>query len=150
MEINPIRTESDYEAALKEISRLMEKDPAPGTLDGDRLDVMATLVEAYERIHFPIELPDPIEAIKFRMDQQNLTVSDLRPYIGPSNRVYEVLARTRPLTLGMIRRLHAGLGIPAHVLITQSQAQIASSKARRATRPGRREGPNVKGLSHTG
>ena len=117
MDICPIRTEADYRAALADISRLMEADPEPGTPDGDRLDVLATLVEAYEARHYPVAPPDPIEAIKFRMDQEGLTAKDLTPYIGRLNRVYEVLSRRRPLTLPMIRRLHSGLGIAAESLI---------------------------------
>jgi HTH-type transcriptional regulator/antitoxin HigA len=88
------------------------------TPEGERLDIMVTLVEAYERRHFPLELPDPVEAIRFQMDQMGLTVKDLEPMIGRSNRVYEVLNRKRPLTLKMIWRLHRGLGIPAESLIT--------------------------------
>ena len=117
MEIRPIHTEQDYRAALRDISALMDLDPAPATPDGDRLDVLATLVQAWEARNYPITAPDPIEAIKFRMEQGGLTVKDLEPMIGRSNRVYEVLARNRKLTLGMIRRLHKGLGIPAEVLI---------------------------------
>ena len=117
MEIRPIRTEADYNAALKTISGLMESDPAIGTPDGDRLDVLATLVQAYEAQHFPIDLPDPIEAIKFRMEQAGLTAKDLEPMIGRRNRVYEVLNRKRSLTLPMIWKLHKGLGIPAESLI---------------------------------
>ncbi|GAA4325091.1 DNA-binding protein [Pigmentiphaga soli] len=117
MEIRPIYTEADYRAALKEISRLMESDPALGTPDGDRLDVLATLVQAYEAKHYPIDLPDPVEAIKFRMEQAGLTPKDLEPMIGKRNRVYEVLNRKRGLTLPMIWRLHTELGIPAESLI---------------------------------
>lgn len=117
MDIKPIRSEADYQAALDAISRLMEDDPPLGTEDGDRLDILATLVEAYEAKHYPMPAPDPIEAIKFRMEQQGLTVADMRPYIGPPNRVYEVLSRKRGLSLAMIRRLHVGLGIPAEALI---------------------------------
>lgn len=117
MEIRPIRTEADYHAALKTISGLMESDPEIGTPDGDRLDVLATLVQAYEAQHFPIDLPDPIEAIKFRMEQAGLTAKDLEPMIGRRNRVYEVLNRKRSLTLPMIWKLHKGLGIPAENLI---------------------------------
>jgi HTH-type transcriptional regulator / antitoxin HigA len=120
MEISPIRTESDYKAALGEIAVLMESDPELGTPQGDRLDILATLVQAYEARHMPITPPDPVEAIKFRMEQSGLTVRDLEPIIGKSNRVYEVLNRKRPLTLAMIRRLHSQLGIPAEVLIAQS------------------------------
>lgn len=120
MDIRPIRTKADYKATLKEISGLMETDPAPGTLEGDRLDILATLVQAYEAKHFPIDPPDPVEAIKFRMEQSGLSVKDLEPLIGKSNRVYEVLSGKRPLTLAMIRRLHQSLGIPAKALIAES------------------------------
>ncbi len=122
MEIRPIRTKADYKATLKEISLLMESDPAPGTPKGDRLDILVTLIQAYEAKHVPIEKPDPIEALKFRMEQSGLSVKDLEPLIGKSNRVYEVLNRKRPLTLAMIRRLHHSLGIPAQVLIAESAA----------------------------
>ncbi len=121
MEIKPIRTEADNRAALAEISKLMASDPELGTPDGDRLDVLATLVQAFEARHYPIGPADPIEAIKFRMEQQGLTVHDLEPMIGRSNRVYEVLSRRRPLTLPMIRRLHEQLGIPAECLIGPAQ-----------------------------
>ena len=121
MNIEPVRSEADYESALKEISTLMQGDPEIGTPQGDRLDVLATLVQAYEAKHHAIDPPDAIEAIKFRMEQQGLAVKDLEPFIGRSNRVYEVLNRKRPLTLGMIRRLHKGLGIPADVLIGGSE-----------------------------
>jgi HTH-type transcriptional regulator/antitoxin HigA len=120
MDIHPIRTEADHRAALRQISALMETDPEPGTPEGDRLDILATLVQAYEARHFPIGAPDPVEAIKFRMEQSGLTVKDLEPIIGRSNRVYEVLNRKRPLTLAMIRRLHRSLGIPAEVLIAET------------------------------
>lgn len=117
MEIRPVHTEADYKSALKEISRLMESDPELGTPDGDRLDVLATLVQAYEMKHYPVDLPDPVEAIKFRMEQGGLTPKDLEPMIGKRNRVYEVLNRKRGLTLPMIWRLHTELGIPAESLI---------------------------------
>jgi HTH-type transcriptional regulator/antitoxin HigA len=115
MEIQPVKNESSYRAALAAIEGLMmaKRD----TPEGDRLDVLVTLVQAYEAKHHPIDPPDPIEAIKFRMDQSGMGVKDLVPFIGPLNRVYEVLARKRPLTLHMIRRLNKGLGIPADVLI---------------------------------
>ena len=115
MEIRPIVTKADHRAALKEIEALMSA--RPGTHDGDRLDVLVTLVEAWEKKRYPLKLPDPIEAIKFRMDQSGLGPKDLVPMIGQLNRVYEVLARKRPLTLQMIRRLHRDLGIPAESLI---------------------------------
>jgi HTH-type transcriptional regulator/antitoxin HigA len=117
VDIHPIRKETDYEAALQAISALMVTDPMPDTPEGDRLDVLTTLVQAYESQHHPVTPPDPIEAIKFRMEQQGLTVADMRPYIGPPHRVYEVLSRKRGLSLTMIRRLHTGLGIPAESLI---------------------------------
>ena len=117
MEITPIRTETDYRAALRVVSELVDQDPSPDTPEGERLDVLSTLIEAYERKHHPIDLPDPVEAIKFRMDQAGLTVKDLVPYIGSLNRVYEVLSYKRPLSLNMIRRLSEGMHIPAEVLI---------------------------------
>ena len=117
MNIKPIHSRADHKAALKLVSNLVDLDPAPGTPDGDMLEVMSTLIVAYEAKHFPVGPADPIEAIKFRMDQQGLSVADLEPMIGKRNRVYEVLARSRPLTLAMIRRLHDGLGIPAESLI---------------------------------
>ena len=119
MDIKPIRTEADYKAALKEISALMEHDPELGTAEGDRLDILSTLVEAYENRHFPMDLPDPVEAILFRMEQQGLKPKDLEPMIGQRNRVYEILNRKRPLTMAMVWRLHKELGIPAESLIRQ-------------------------------
>lgn len=120
MNIRPIHTHADYKAALKDVSALIDRDPAPSTPQGDRLDVLTTLIQAYEARHFPIDAPDPVEAIKFRMEQQGLSVKDLEPIIGQRNRVYEVLNRKRPLTLAMIRRLHSSLGIPAEVLIAEA------------------------------
>jgi HTH-type transcriptional regulator / antitoxin HigA len=120
MNISPIRTEQDYRAALREVSRLMTLDPDIGTPDGDKLDVLAILVQAHEAAHYPIDLPDPIEAIKFRLDQSGMSIKDLQPMIGQSNRVYEVLNRKRNLTLPMIRRLHRGLGIPPASLISEA------------------------------
>ncbi len=119
MEIKPVKTEDDYRAALKEIEKLMSTQP--GTPEGDRLDVLVTLVEAYENKHYPLDLPDPVEAIKYVMEQKGLTVKDLEPMIGRSNRVYEILSHKRPLTLKMIWRLHQGLDIPAECLIKQPQ-----------------------------
>lgn len=117
IEIKPIRTENDYEEALLEVAALIDEDPAPGTPDFDRLDVMATLIVAYEAEHYPIESPLPVEAIKFTMEQQGLVVKDLVPFIGSPNRVYEVLNGKRDLSLRMIRRLHEGLGIPTAILV---------------------------------
>ena len=121
MDIKPIKTKADYRAALKDIEGLMMA--RANTPEGERLDVLVTLVEAYERKHYPMELPDPIEAIKFRMESLGLKPKDLQPMIGGLNRVYEVLNYTRPLTLPMIRRLHEGLGIPAECLIKLSPHQ---------------------------
>lgn len=115
MDIRPVRTKADYRRTLKEIETLM--DAAPHTPKGERLDVLVALVEAYERKHYPLELPDPVEAIKFRMEQMGLTPKDLEPMIGRRNRVYEVLNRKRPLTMKMAWRLHCELGIPAESLI---------------------------------
>jgi HTH-type transcriptional regulator/antitoxin HigA len=114
-EIKPIRTEADHEAALTEVERLWGA-PA-GTPNGDRLDVLATLIAAYEERHFPMAPPDPIEAIRFRMEQQGLTRKDLEKIIGTRTRIAEVLSRKRGLSIAMIRRLHQALGIPAEVLI---------------------------------
>ena len=115
MDIRPIKTEADYQAALAEIERLF--DAQPDTPEGDRLDVLTTLVEVYEADHEPIAAPDPIEAIAYYLESRGLTRRDLEPYIGSRARVSEVLNRKRGLTLEMIRRLHTGLGIPAEVLI---------------------------------
>ena len=117
MNIHPIRTKADYKRALREVSAYFDDEPEPGSADGDRFEILTTLVEAYEAKHFPIEAPDPIEAIRFRMEQGGLTVKDLVPSIGQPNRVYEVLNRKRGLTLEMIRNLHRNLGIPAESLI---------------------------------
>ena len=117
MNIHPIRTEDDYKAALRELSVYFDSEPHPGTPDGDRFEILLTLVQVYESKHYPIDLPDPIEAIKFRMDQAMLTPKDLVPAIGRVNRVYEILNRKRPLTLKMIWKLHEMLGIPADCLI---------------------------------
>ncbi|MBX9935212.1 MAG: transcriptional regulator [Burkholderiaceae bacterium] len=120
MEIKAIRTEADYIEALREVSNLIDLDPAPDEPAGERLDVLGTLVQAYEAKHYPINPPDPIDAIKFRMDQSGLTVKDLVPYIGSLNRVYEVLSYKRSLSLSMIRRLSNGLHISADTLIRES------------------------------
>ena len=117
MNIHPIRTKSDYKRALREVSAYFDNEPEPGSEDGDRFEILTTLVEAYEAKHFRIEAPDPIEAIRFRMEQGGLSVKDLVPSIGQPNRVYEVLNRKRGLTLEMIRNLHRNLGIPAESLI---------------------------------
>lgn len=118
MNIKPIKTKRDYNSALRTIGRLMSAKR--GTPEGDLLDVLTTLVEAYEANHFPLDLPDPVEAIKYVMEQRGLTVKDLVPYIGLPNRVYEVLSYKRPLTMAMAWKLHRGLGIPAESLIRQA------------------------------
>ena len=118
MDIKPIKSQADYRRALATVESLMRAKR--GSRDGDRLDVLVTLVEAYEARQVPMDLPDPIEAIRFVMEQRGLTPQDLEPMIGRRNRVYEVLSRRRPLTLAMIRRLHAGLGIPAESLIGEA------------------------------
>jgi HTH-type transcriptional regulator / antitoxin HigA len=112
-----VKNENDYKAALDRINELM--DTEPGTPEGDELELLAMLVELYENKIHPIDLPDPIGAIKFRMEQQNLTQKDLFPWIGSRSKVSEVLSRRRPLSLSMIRKLHEGLGIPGEVLIRE-------------------------------
>ena len=124
MDIRPIRNEEDYRKTLLEIDSLMAAEF--GTPEGERLDVLTTLVEAWERKHFPLDLPDPVEAIRFVMDQRGLSVKDLEPAIGRPNRVYEVLNRKRPLTLTMIWKLHKELGIPAESLIRQTEEPQAA------------------------
>lgn len=115
MEIAPIKTQRDYRRALKEIERLMHA--RRNTPEGDRLDVLVTLVEAWEKKHYAFDLPDPVEAIKYHMEQNGLEPRDLIPFIGSRNRVHEILNKRRTLTLRMIQRLHEGLGIPAESLI---------------------------------
>jgi HTH-type transcriptional regulator / antitoxin HigA len=115
MDITPLKNRHDYRQALKEIETLMQA--RRNTPEGDRLDVLVTLVEAWEHKHYPLDLPDPIEAIKYHMEQNELAPRDLIPFIGSRNRVHEVLNRKRPLTLKMIQRLHAGLRIPAESLL---------------------------------
>lgn len=123
-EVKPIRTEANYEAALSEVERLW--GARAGTPDGDRLDVLATLIDAYEADRDPMDPPDPIEAIKFRMEQQGLTRRDLEEIIGTRTRIAEVLNRKRGLSIGMIRRLHERLGISAEVLIRPSRNKDAA------------------------
>lgn len=115
MEIVPIKTERDYRRTLREIEGLMTA--RRNTPEGDRLDVLVTLVESWETRNYPLDLPDPIDAIHYHMEQKGLAPKDLVTYIGSRNRVYEVLNRKRPLSLKMIWRLHKGLGIPAESLI---------------------------------
>ena len=117
--IKPIKTEADYQTALKEIEGLMMAEA--DTPEGDKLDVLTTLVEDYERKYYPLDLPDPVEALKFEMERKGLRVKDLVPMIGQPNRIYEILNRKRSLTLKMIRRLHEGLGMPLESLIRPSK-----------------------------
>jgi HTH-type transcriptional regulator/antitoxin HigA len=122
-EVKPIRTRRDYDGALKEVERLWGAKAK--TRDGDRLDVLATLIDAYEAEHYPMDPPDPIEAIKFRMEQQGLRRRDLEELIGTRTRIAEVLNGKRGLSIGMIRRLHKRLGISAEVLIRPSRKSAA-------------------------
>ena len=125
MKIKPIRNQKDHAAALSQIERLWGADD--GTPESDRLEILVTLVEAYERTRFPIDVPDPLEAIRFRLEQQGKDVKSLVGVIGSRTRVYEVLRGDRSLTLPMIRRLHKHLRIPAEVLI-----RAGNEKRRRA------------------
>ena len=122
MEINPIKTAADYVSVLEEITGLLDVQENSG--EEDRLEVLSILVEAWEDKHHPIDPPDPVEAIKFRMDQQELSRSDMEAYLGKRQRVADVLNRKRPLSLTMIRRLNKGLGIPAEILIREIATQI--------------------------
>ncbi len=117
MNIKPIKTKQDYKAALKRIEVLW--DAKPSTLKGDELDILATLVCAYEEAHYPIDNPDPIEAIRFRMDQMGLDLADMTQFIGARSKVSEVFNRKRPLSLRMIRNVSQGLQIPADVLVRE-------------------------------
>jgi HTH-type transcriptional regulator/antitoxin HigA len=116
MDIKPIRTGKDYRRALKKIEALM--DSKPRSPSGDMLDVLTTLVEAYEARRFPIAPPDPIEAIKFRIEQLGLSTNDLAPYLGGRSRVNEILKRRRKLTVAMMKSLHRNLGVPAEALLS--------------------------------
>jgi HTH-type transcriptional regulator/antitoxin HigA len=123
MDIAPLKNRRDYRHALKKIEALMQAKR--NTPEGDRLDMLVTLVEAWERKHYPLDLPDPVEAIKYHMEQNGLAPRDLIPFIGSRNRVHEVLNRKRPLTLKMIQRLHAGLRIPAESLLKIGRERAA-------------------------
>ncbi len=115
MNIKPVKTDADYQAALREIESLFEA--TPNTPQGDRLEVLVTLVEVFEEQNYAIPAPDPVEAVIYHMESRGLTRKDLEPYIGNRARVSEILNRRRPLTLTMIRRLHSELGIPADALL---------------------------------
>jgi HTH-type transcriptional regulator/antitoxin HigA len=127
MNIRPIRNEDDYRDALNQIEAVM--DARRNTPDGDLLDILVTLVEAYERKAYPMDLPDPVEAIKFHMEQNEMSPKDLEPVFGRINRVYEVLNYKRPLTLKMIRNLHGRFGIPAESLIKESTHHLRADTA---------------------
>lgn len=137
MEIKPIRTDEDYQAALKEIEAIF--DAQPGTPEGDRLEILVILVADYEEKHYPIPLPDPIEAIEFHMERLGLDRKDLEPWIGNRARVSEVLNRKRPLSLRMIRNLPKGLGISMEILVqeyppaarTGRQADVLAESSRK-------------------
>ncbi len=144
MEIHPIKTEADYQAALKDIERLF--DAVPNTPEGDRLEVLTTLVEAYEEQHYPVPSPDPVEAILYHMESRGLTRRDLEPYIGNRARVSEILNRKRTLSLGMIQQLHSGLGIPAGVLLQpyrMSRGNRVRRPLQRTLSPTKREQPTA-------
>jgi HTH-type transcriptional regulator/antitoxin HigA len=143
MHIKPIRTEADYQSALEEIERLF--DAAPGTPESDRLEILTTLVEAYEDEHYSIPLPDPIEAIKYHMESRGLSRRDMEPYIGNRARVSEILNRKRRLSLNMIRKLEAGLDIPAEILIQPYDLFEGETKAKTKVRFEERQ---VAAISH--
>ncbi len=127
--VRPIKTEADYVAVLVEVEQMMG-NVAPGTPEGDRFDLLVTLVNVYEDVHYPLETTaDPISMIEFVMEQQGLTRRDLQPFIGPRQRVWDVMERRRPLSLSMIRRLEQGLHIPAGLLVQEYELRTA--------RPGR-------------
>ena len=141
-----IKTDERYRATLAEVERLAGDDPAPGTPDGDRLELLAKLVEDYEKERFKFERPDPVEAILFRMQEQGLRQKDLAPILGGKNRVSEVLSRKRPLTLAMVRALHESLRIPAELLVREPEARYrvharrklaARRRSARTDKPGR-------------
>lgn len=125
MEIRPIRTETDYELALREIEPYFDREPEPGSPEADRFDVLATLIEAYEREHWPIDPPDPVEAIRYCMERQGYTQSDLAALLGSRSRASEILKRRRPLTLEMVRKLHQEWGIPAESLLQPYELEIS-------------------------
>jgi HTH-type transcriptional regulator / antitoxin HigA len=127
MLLRPIRNEEDYETALEEIEALWETES--GTADADRLDILVLLVEAYEAEHYPIPDPDPIELILHVMDARGLTRRDLEPYLGSRARVSEILNRRRPLSLEMIRKLQAGLDLPADILVQPYEVQNTQRQA---------------------
>ncbi len=138
--IRPIRTEDDYQAALRDISTLVDLDPDPDSPEGERLDILTTLCNAYEDRHFPMDMPDPVAAIEFRMEQQGLSIADLGYVLGSKSRASEVLNRKRGLSMEMVRRINAAMGIPTQVLIREPRLPIAAS---RKARPARRQQTRV-------
>ena len=128
-----IRTEADYETALARINVLMDGDPKPTSAAGEELELLCLLVGHYEEVHFPMDMPSPLDAIKFRMEQQGLKAKDLVPFIGSAPKVSEVLSGERELSKTMIRNLSTGLGIPAEVLLQQPRAQRSSIESSPAT-----------------
>ncbi len=126
IDIKPIKTEADYDAMLKKIEVLFNAEA--GTPEGDKLEVLVTLVEAYEQKHYEIPPPDPIDAIEYHMERLSLSRRDLEPYVGSRARVSEILNRKRPLSLRMIRKLEAGLNIPASILIQKYKLDIPNKK----------------------
>lgn len=135
MKLEPkiIKTEEQYRAYRAEVERLAAGDPALGTLDGDRLELLAKLVEDYEKERFRFDRPDPVEAIRFRMDEQGLRQKDLAPLLGGKNRASEVLARKRPLTIAMVRAISESLRIPAELLVREPAARYRARAAPRST-----------------
>ena len=129
MNITIIKSDTDHQSALLALGKLMDADPAAGTPEADRLELLAVVIEDYEARRYPIEPPDPIDAIVFRMEQQGLVRRDLVPYIGSASKVSEVLSRKRPLSMNMVRRLHKGLGISAEVLISQTSRGLRRDTA---------------------
>ncbi len=128
MQPKVIKSDADYREALEEAERLVERDPQRGSPEGDQLELLATLLESYEKERFQFDLPDPIDAIRFRMDQQGLLQRDLVPYIGSKSKVSEVLNRKRPLSINMFRALSEGLGISAEVMVRAPDAQKAARR----------------------
>jgi HTH-type transcriptional regulator/antitoxin HigA len=133
MKAKVLKTPHDYETALAHVERLMDK----ATTDDSELELWALLVEKYEEVHFPIAVPDPIEAIRFRMDQAGLQSSDLRPYLQSKSKVSEVMNRKRPLSLAMIRALHTGLKIPAEVLVQETAGSYSAQPTKKKRKPAR-------------